>query len=829
LVLVTLAFALGIALGDAAGLSGAEPGVALAALGLAAVGALALAAAWARERLVGTAALVCALGLGVLAQAPRPRAHPALVDGEPITLRGRVREGPVRLARNDDGLGVATRVRVALEEAERDGVAWPVHGGLDVILGGAPREPLAPGDAVQIRGAPRAPRGHLNPGAPDVERRAAADGIVARVALRDPAALSRLALAPRPALDDDGLVARGWMHVERALLALRRGGLARIDRVLPARDAALVGALALGERGRVERTVEEEFRRAGVTHVLSVSGLHLALVTWLLYEGLAWLLVRVPRLGRGRPARRFAATVALPAAIAYAVMTGAEPATLRALGVAAVYLGGVALGRRPRLPEALACAALGILLEAPLRLFDPSLQLSFAAAIACAALVPRLPRGDEQGLARRAFGALLVGLARRAAALTAVSAAALLGTMPLTALHFAELQPAGLVTNLVVVPLAELALLPLALVGVTLGAVWSGAGDALLLVAGFIASLLGDLVAWVAAWAPAPRLPAPGVGEVLLFLGGLALVRLGLGPDGTRRARRLGAALVVVAALVFGGRALALRTSRALEIVFCDIGQGDAAVLFLPEGRVAVIDGGGSMDPAWDPGRELIAPLLRRRGVQRIDLVVLSHPHPDHANGLAALVDAFEVGEVWTNGAESAQPGTVRLLEAAARRGVPVRRPRRLELAGARFEPHGPRGFDGRLALDEALSENDNSIVLELTFAGRRVLFPGDAEREAEARLVAAGLPRVDVLKVPHHGSRTSSSAALLDATRPAIAVASLGDRNRFRFPHPEVVARYAAARIPLYRTDRDGAVTLTISPKGDLAIATARGTILPR
>jgi competence protein ComEC len=826
LVLVTIAYALGIVVGDALGISGAAPPAALVALAIVAAAVIGVAVAWVCDRLVGTSLLVCAMALGVLAQAPRPRADPALVDGEPITIRGRVRDGPIRLARSDDGMAVAYRVRVALEEAERDGLAWEVHGVLDVVVGGEVREPLAPGDAVQLRGAPRTPRGYLNPGAPDVERRAAADGVVARVVIRDPAGLSRLALAPRPARDDDGLLARAWMHVERGLAAVRRTGLTRIDRVLPPRDAALVSALALGERGRVERTVEDDFRRAGVTHVLSVSGLHLALVTWLLYEGLAWLLLRVPRLGRGRPVRRWAAIFALPAAVAYAVMTGAEPATVRALGVAAVYLGGVAVGRRPRLAEALACAALGILVEAPLRLFDPSLQLSFAAAIACAALVPRLTR--KQSGARRALAALALGIARRAVALVAVSAAALVGTMPLTALHFAELQPAGLLTNAVVVPLAEMVLLPLALIGVAVGAVWRGAGDALIVVAGFVASLLGDFVSWVASFAPAPRLPAPGAVEVLLVLLALVGLRLGVGADGTRVARRLGAALLVAALLLYGGRVAARRLSSSVEIVFCDIGQGDAAVLFLPRGHVVVIDGGGSMDPAWDPGRELLAPLLRRRGVTRIDLVVLSHPHPDHANGLAALVEEFEVGELWTNGAETQQPGTVRLLAAAARRAVPVGRPRRLELAGVRLEPHGPRAFDGRIALDEALSENDNSIVLELAFGGRRVLFPGDAEREAEARLVAAGLPRVDVLKVPHHGSRTSSTEALLAATRPAIAVASLGVRNRFHFPHPDVVARYEAAHVPLYRTDRDGAVTVTISPSGRLAIATARDSTIP-
>jgi competence protein ComEC len=282
-------------------------------------------------------------------------------------------------------------------------------------------------------------------------------------------------------------------------------------------------------------------------------------------------------------------------------------------------------------------------------------------------------------------------------------------------------------------------------------------------------------------------------------------------------------ALVVAASLTV--RALAPRWSHELRATFLDVGQGDACVIELPGGHAAVIDGGGSFDAAFDPGEQVIAPFLWRRGIRRLDVVILSHPHPDHANGLAFLVEHFPVGEVWTNGAETAQPGTVRLLQVAARRGVPIGAPRSIDLGGARLRPLAPLDAAGRIAVDAARSENDNSLVIQLDYRGHKLLFPGDLEAEGEAALVdaaGAGLAS-DVLKVPHHGSRTSSTDTLLDAVRPHVAVFSVGERNRWGFPHPTVLARYAARGVRALRTDRDGAVTVAVSGRGALTVESYR------
>jgi competence protein ComEC len=193
-------------------------------------------------------------------------------------------------------------------------------------------------------------------------------------------------------------------------------------------------------------------------------------------------------------------------------------------------------------------------------------------------------------------------------------------------------------------------------------------------------------------------------------------------------------------------------TSQTLRATFLDVGQGDACVVELPHGRVMVVDGGGTFDPSFDPGRQVIAPFLWRHGIRRIDLMVLSHPHPDHANGLATLVEQFPVGALWTNGQETSQPGTVALLAAAQRHAVPVPLPRALDLGGAQVVPLAPFDDSGALAVDAARSENDNSLVVAVGWRDRRLLFAGDIEAEGEAALLArvgAGA-RADVVKVPH-------------------------------------------------------------------------------
>jgi competence protein ComEC len=248
-------------------------------------------------------------------------------------------------------------------------------------------------------------------------------------------------------------------------------------------------------------------------------------------------------------------------------------------------------------------------------------------------------------------------------------------------------------------------------------------------------------------------------------------------------------------------------------------------------GFVAVIDGGGTYDDTFDTGARVLEPFLRFRGIDRIDLVVLSHPHPDHLNGLFRLLARFPVGALWTSGDDGHNPRYRQLLALARQHGVPTPVPRALERGTFRLRPLGP-WLGASIGAPPGTSVNDASLVLQLQFAGRAVLFPGDLEADGEAELVgnaAAGLSVAsDVLKVPHHGSRTSSSEELLGAVRPSLAVISLGRQNRFHFPRPEVLRRYRQRGVRVLRTDESGAILVTIDGGGAIGTACARGCADP-
>ena len=752
--------------------------------------AAAVVAARLYDRWVGMAALGLGVGLGLLAQAARPRAPPALVDGTAWAVEGEVVREPERTFGK-------SRLIVELAAVERGERRREASGRVAVTLNGDPLEALLPGDRVRFVAPLRTPRGFDNQGAPDVARRAAADGVVAVSGLHDPAALVKLA-SPAPS------------GLRRLVAAWRATLVEQIGRRLTGEPRALVTSLVAGDRGDISRPLDDAFRVAGVSHVQSVSGLHLAVAAYLCYTGLTRLFLRVPRLARGRPVRRWAALAGLPAVVVYTLITGAQVATVRACVVAIVWLGAVALDRRTTAIDALALAALTVLALSPLELFDPSFQLSFAAALGTALLAKRWsPTGKGGPLAARAL--------RWALRLVAASAAAILATLPIGAYQFSQVSPMGLVSNLVVVPLAELGIVPIGLAGAVLSVVpgLSWLGGACLQLAGFGALVMAGFVKWFAAWAPSWRVATPTPVEIVAWYAGLSLLAL----DG-RRWWRVVVVCAGVVALSMAGRALLQRTSTTLVATFLDVGQGDACVLQLPRGRVVVVDGGGSFDPGFDPGQDVVAPFLWRLGIRRIDLVVMSHPHPDHANGLPFLVDNFTVGEIWTNGQPSALPALQRLHVSAAARKVPFGEPRPLDLGGAQLTPLAPLDDAGHLAADSAWSENDNSLVLEVAYGGRRLLLTGDIERDAEAALQPR-LRSVDLIKVPHHGSRTSSTAALVDAARPALAVISVGARNRWGFPHASVLSRWREAGARVLETDRDGAVTVEVGRAGALQVET--------
>lgn len=784
---VALALALGAWQGEALRWA-AGPGPWLAAAGVVAVAGL-VGRRWRNGGPAVAVWLVAALvgaGLAGRERAPAPPPRGAIVDdGQVDRVTGRVR-GP--LTRAPWGVGfVLDDGTTTLWVTSRDALA------------------VRPGDRVTVEGPVRQPRGLRSPAAPD-----RAQVLRDRGARWELAARSVEHLAVERPLDPWRL-ADGLQRAGSAFVAGRGG-----DRV----GNALVRAAVLGDRGGVDDDTAAAWRDAGVYHALSVSGLHLAAVALVSFAGLTRLLALLGWPGRLGTPRQAAAAVALPLAVVYTAVTGAEVATVRALVVVVAILVGELVERRLAMIDALGLAALAVLVERPSALHDPGFQLSFVAALTLVVGAGGAPTGG--GWPRRALGWL--------ARAVMTSAAVTLATAPVTAAHFHQVSWGGVVGNLIVTPMLELAAIPLGLCGVVLAALSATVGGLLVDLAVAIAGAGAAVVRSLAACTPSLSVPPPTRLELTACAG------LYLAWAGHRRRwlpPRLAAALAATAALVLSGSWLArprLRVDDRLRVTFLDVGQGDAAVIELPGGAVWLVDAGGDpvaaeLRAGARPG-EVVARFLRDRRIDHVDVAVVSHPHPDHYLGLVAVGAALPIGALWSAAEpEPVAGGFADVAAWLAGRGTVVAHPP----LGAQV--HGDvtvrvlaPGYDlgGALATaDPVRSVNDNSLVLAVERAGRCVLFAGDVEAEGEEALVGQGLAGCDVVKVPHHGSPTSSSAALVTATRPSLAVISLGRGNRFGFPAPAVVARWRAAGARVVRTDEVGAVTVTIERGGRLTVST--------
>jgi competence protein ComEC len=645
----------------------------------------------------------------------------------------------------------------------------------------------------------------------------------------------------------------GWSPWRAAALVQRR--LAR--RISAAagdsdRDGVL-RALVTGDSSAMSERAAASYRDSGASHVLAVSGLHLAAVALLAFSAVRRLWAAVPGLALRADPVRAAALVAAPLAIAYTMVTGAAPSAVRALWMVLLVLLGAALDRRVRAGDALGAAALVMLAASPSSLFDPSLQLSFAATSALALFIVR--RGGAQSASAWPARAW-----RAVRDLVVASLWTWLATVPICASHFGAVALAGPVANLVAVPAVELCALPLGLAGAAAAELWPALGDALLRVAAMLTERVTAALERVAEWIPPLAVPPPDGLELAAWaalLGALAaaaaLRRRGAPLVEGRRRRRVCVAVGAGAALVLAGswlwRAeLAPAWRTELRVAFVDVGQGDAAVIELPGGGVWLVDGGGlpfslpSRDPqaarrlAESPGRDAVGRYLAHRRIRRIDLAILSHAHPDHYRGLGPIARTAAIDELWLVRPHADAPvggELAGLLAELAARGTRVRSPpagtvlRRGGASLALLAPErSPDGGGPEVAADPVRSENDNSLVVRLDFAGRRLLFTGDLEAEGEEDLVARhpdGLA-VDLVKVPHHGSRTSSTAALVAATSPRWAIMSCGMLNQFGFPHPEVVERWRGGGARILRTDESGTITAVIEADGAMRVEGMEG-----
>jgi competence protein ComEC len=770
---------------------------------------------------------------------------------EPLRWRGRLREDPLMMP-------WGRRYEIDIEQVESGGEILAASGGLRANIYNNPRQPieitetLRAGDRVEALVRARSPRNFLDPGAFDIHGYLARQRIDLIGSLKS-GELLRLVDRPTPTL------------LQR--LARMRGNLlARLDVLFagqPDREAVL-RAMLLGDRSFVDSETVTAFQKTAVYHVLVVAGLHVgALAVFFFWLGrklrfsvgaasLVTLLSLAAYVGmvQDRPpilraalmvalylcARPFFRRVELLNTIALAALvilfwkpsllvdSSFELSFLAAGVIAALALPWM---DRTSAPYRAGLAHLG---DVTRDIVHSPKVIQFRIEMRAAAnwLSVRMPKRFASHAA--ALIAAPVGIGLRLWEIVLLSVVIQWGMMPILAQDFHRVSLAGPLSNIPAVVLTGL-IVPLGFLTLLATFVWARLSLLLARMLGFLAASLLAVVKWVGAWPRMSyRIPGPPIWLIAAFFVALICMAIAARAVVALRANRFArrqfappirplewAAIIALAALtaLVATHPFAPMLNRGkLEVSVLDVGQGDSIFTAFPDGRTMLIDGGGQPGSEWvggqrsglDVGEQVVSPSLWSRGIKRLDVVALTHAHHDHLDGLHSVLQNFHVGELWI-GRDEETHAFEDLLKEAREHGVRVVH----EVSGSKFDWEGVTGevlWPADLTpVNEA--SNDDSLVLRLEDGSVRFLLAGDIQKKVEQRLVKEDAEiTADFLKVPHHGSKTSSTPDFVAAVAPKVAVVSAGEANPFGHPAPGTVERYAQAGVRLLRTDRDGAVT---------------------
>lgn len=790
---------------------------------------------WRRSRwLARICAALALIATGTLTEAWHRPGNPPEIDAgsrEIVLLDGCIVEPSVFSPNREQftlELTPGARARVSLFAEDRapdeDGASAPVQ----TIQALPNLQSLHYGQRVEIEARIRRPRNFRNPGAFDYA------GYLAVQKIFWTAAMTR---GSSPKILEGRCGSRAW----KAIFALREAALARLDRLYAGNEYAtgMTEAVLLGETSKLERIWTENFRRTGTFHALVISGAHVAVLAGVLLFFLR--LCALPEIS----------ALALTAAAAwlYALVTGFSPPVGRAAGGFTLYLAARFFFRRGRVINLLAAVAIAYFLAAPVELFDASFQLSFLSVAAIGAVAapvlkatsgpylsglrdisrvevdPHLAPSVAQFRVEIRLLAETIQLWTRlpvrwvAAAIAIVSRGVLfawelalvstviqIGLALPMAEYFHRVSFTGLSANLIVVPLLS-AVVPLGFLAIFTSSAWIAA------FAGWLLALAARTADWHARLEPSWRITTPPWWLASGFV--VALIALAVMVN-RRTMRWVAAAAVLVFFAILLWQPWPPDVGRGtLEMTAIDVGQGDSLLVVFPAGKIMLVDGGGVLSYGsssyrsgkrrtnLDIGEDVVSPYLWTRGIRRLDVLVVTHAHEDHAGGAVAVIENFRPARIWVG----ANPSPA-ILEAAARLHIPVdavHAASAFDFGGATIEPLSP-------PQDYANPRpgNNDSLAFRVSYRARSFLLTGDMERPMEQRLLAdTRVSHADVLKVGHHGSKTSTTQEFLDAAAPHVAVISAGFENSFGHPHRDVVGRLTERHAAILRTDLDGLVTV--------------------
>ena len=730
-----------------------------------------------------------------------------------VTLSGVVTE-PVEHAP-----GRVTMI-VAVESVKWDTASRQVRGNLRLTwrpcrFGNEcePETDVFRGDRVTVRARIRPPFGTRNPGGFDYGAYLRDHGIHAVAVVRGPDRIQ----VQHPDFFD--IKTRVWWQIDRWRHQVRQAALATLRQ--PARGLFL--GMIVGEQNDIPASVRDDFMTTGTVHIISISGSHLGLLAFVSFLGVRGITRRMParwleKLSCVLTPKQLAVLVTIPMVVFYTLLSGAHVATVRSLLMILLYLFAVWIGHERQIIIALGIAALFTTLSDPKAIYALSFQLSYVSVLAIS-LVFRWSKSDDKE--EEIPQSLMVRLKHWGKQYALMTLAATVGTVPLVAYYFNQVAWLGMFANAVVVPLVGLFVVPLGL-GASMIVLLGGLDQ---LPFGWVhQGIMDGLTSVVSALAKVPGAEWHVASPSILSMAGFYLCLMVALFSRKTTLRIVSMSVLICCLLWWVWSPRHVLEDDALRVTFLDVGQGDATVLELPGGETILVDGGAAYE-RWDMGRMVVGPYLWDRGIRRLTHVIATHPQLDHVGGLSWIIDNFEIDHYWSNGIRRTNLFYQRLHDTLEKHGLAER----IARGGEEMITEGPCRL---VSLNPPLVENDStlpefqgselnnlSVVLSLTCGKRSILLTADAEVEALTRLIHHSLVETaTVVKIPHHGAKSSLNRRWIQQLNAETAVVSAGRGNRYGHPAQAVLQAYVHMNV--YRTDSDGAIVLSAKPdSGDILI----------
>jgi len=585
--------------------------------------------------------------------------------------------------------------------------------------------------------------------------------------------------------------------------------LENIDTNLPFPNNGIIKAIVWGERGLLDRYIIEMFNNSGIAHLLAISGLHLGFIAFasffLIYKLIFYIqYLIIPKGITYYDSRKIAALFTIFPIFIYAIMVGNRIPTLRAGIMIYTYLFAIILDRHRDLYNILALAVIILLIWNPLSFYDIGFQLSFIAVLGITFCISNFLYNNTE-IRKEEFN-FYSFIKKKVFQYLIVSLAASLSVLPIIAIYFNKLIFVSPLSNSIVLPFASF-LIPLALFSSFLGLIYTP----LIKLTSWTINIFTSIIFYLAKFFSSLPfsyifISKPSLLILLLYYTALFTIFF----YKKRVLKRVLITLLLLLSILFYSSKFILNSNNSLMVTFLDVGQGESTFIRTPSHQSILIDGGGAYNNGFKIGEKVVLPFLLNHGVKKIDLMIATHPHPDHMKGLVDIVNTLKVKEIFLNKDNPNYNFYRELNDAAFKKEIKIKRissPFHYKLGEVQITFFHPS--DEFSSINSKIKdENNRSLVFKLIYRKFSILFAGDIQNKAEEYILANIYPlKANILKIPHHGSRASSIEEFLREVDPDISIISLGRYNWFRLPSLDVIEKLKERDIEIYRTDKHGSI----------------------